>query len=202
MAGREESLRRILETVPGSLRLTDEQRREIIAHLDDSVEAKTSAGTPEVEAVAQAFVELGDVRKIARRFPPPPLLSTPEGIRVVAASRARAWTAFGLLMFFMTAEFAITSRFAAIFRTVKVRIPLLSEFFIGISDGLMDGFLVKLLIAGAGLAMVIYALPRTRAPRAVSYGLLGVAWSLCIGLFVALSLPLLSLLQGIGMRRT
>lgn len=202
MASREESLRNILATVPGSDRLTEEQRKEIVAHLDDAVDAKIGAGTPEVEAVARAFVELGDVRKIARRFPPPPVLATPEGAKIIADSRHRAWSAFGLLMFFMVAEVTITSRFAAIFRTVKVKIPLVSEFFVGISDGLVDGFLVKLLIAGAGLGMVIYALPRTRAPRAVSYGLLVVAWSLCLGLFAALSLPLIGLLEGIGMRRT
>ena len=202
MASREESLRNILASVPGSAKLTDDQRREIVAHLDDAVDAKTASGVPEIEAVAQAFVELGDVRKIADRFPPPPLLSTPEGLKILADSRSRAWTAFGLLMFFMLAEFTITSRFAAVFRTVKVRPPALSEFFISISDGLVEGFLVKLLIAAGGLGSVILALPRMRAPRAVSYGLLAVAWSLCLGLFVGLGLPLISLLEGIGIRRT
>jgi hypothetical protein len=200
MAGREESLRNILAAVPGSVGLTDEQRKEIVAHLDDSVDAKIGAGTPEVEAVAQAFVELGDVRKIARRFPPPPLLSTPEGIRIIAASRYRAGTALGLLMFFMIAQRTITPQFVEVFNAVKVQPPLLSEFFIGMSAGLIDGFLIKLLIAGAGLGTVVYALPLTRAPRTVSYGLLVVACSLCLGLLVGLSLPLMRLLEGIGRR--
>lgn len=200
MPSREESLRNVLAAVQGSAGLTDEQRREIVAHLDDSVDAKVAAGVPEVEAVAQAFVELGDIRKIARNFPPPPVLATPEGAEILAASRSRAWTAFGLMMFFMFVQMMVTPRFVAVFRAVKVRPPLLSEFFIGISDGLMEGFLVKLLVTGAGLAVIILHMPRTGAPRVVSYGPLVIAWSLCLGLLVALSLPLLSLLDGIRVR--
>jgi hypothetical protein len=198
MAGRVESLRNILATVPGAARLTEEQRKEIVAHLDDSVDAKVGAGSPEVEAVAQAFVELGDVRKIARRFPPPPLLSTPEGVNVVAAARARAWTAFGLLVFFMLAQQAVTPRFAALFRQVKVHPPPLSEFFIGMSDDLAEGFPVKLLIVALAPLAVLISLPRLRAPRAASTAVLVMAWSLCLGLFAALCLPLLRVLQGIG----
>lgn len=198
MGSREESLRNVLAAVPGSATLTDEQRREIVAHLDDSIDAKISAGVPEVEAVAQAFVELGDVRKIARRFPAPPLLTGPEGLQIVAASRARAWTAFGLIAFFTFVQFLITPRFADVFRRVKVEPPLLSRFFIGISNALYGGFLPLAIVALVGLAALIRGMPRLRAARSVSYALLVLGWSLCLGLLVALSLPLVALLEGIG----
>lgn len=200
MAGREESLRNILATVPGSGRLTDEQRKEIVAHLDDSVDAKVGAGTPEVEAVAQAFVELGDVRKIVRRFPPPSLLSTPEGVRIVADARYRGWMSFGMLVFFVLLQTVVTPKFAAIFKQVGVRPPPLSQFFIGMSGALGVDFLPVALLALIALAALIQALPRLPGPRAASYGLLVVAWSLCLGLLLGLSLPLMRLLEGIGRR--
>lgn len=194
MASREGSLRNVLATVPGSVRLTDEQRREILAHLDDSVDAKTAAGVPEVEAVAQAFVELGDVRKIVRRFPPPSLLSTPEGVKIIATARERGWTAFGLLTFFMIVQGVITPKFATVFRTVNVRPPLLSQVFIELSNAWLLPVAVLVLVA---VGVLIHAMPRLRAPWAASCGLLVLAWSLCLGLLVALSLPLLALLEGI-----
>ena len=61
MPNREEALRKIFDSTWVSGRLTADQKRELLAHLEDAVEAKVGAGVPEMDAVGQAFAELGDL---------------------------------------------------------------------------------------------------------------------------------------------
>jgi hypothetical protein len=199
MSNREESLRRILDAALGDRRLTEDQRREIVAHLDDSVETKVAGGVPEVEAVASAFLDLGDLRKIARQFPTPPAAVTPEGATIVASVPTVVWTAYALLVFFLTLQTYVTPRFTEIFQRVKVPLPSLTVFFVSISQAVQGAPAIVLLVL-AGLAAALVHFRRRRfLPRAVLA--MGVAsFALCIGLVAALSLPFLTILQGVGGR--
>lgn len=109
MANREEALRNIFEATGVDARLTDEQKRELLTHLEDAVEAKVAAGLPEMDAVGQAFVELGDLKTIARGFPSTPAAAvTPEGAALDRWFRGAAETGYLLILFFAFIQFIIT----------------------------------------------------------------------------------------------
>jgi len=201
MANREDSLRRIFEATGVTARLSDEQKRELLTHLEDAVESKVAAGVPEMEAVGQAFTELGDLEKIARQFPTPvPVAVTPEGIRVLGDPRNLVWIALSHLGFFAFLSWFVTPRFAEVFRQVRVPVPGLTLLFMKAGDLLRSSPLVPaaaLLLLGAAIVV----LRRKPLSVAASYALLLISVGLCIGLAVGLFLPLISLLEGIGTRR-
>ena len=200
MPKREEALRRIFEATGVSGRLTEDQKRELLAHLEDAVEAKVGAGVPEMDAVGQAFAELGDLEKVARQFPgPKPAAVTPEGVRVIGEGGVHAWMSVSFLAFFIVMGWFIVPRFTEIFRQVRVPIPSLTLFFLDLTDALRSA-------AGlAGIALLIVGifiawLRRVRLPRAVTVALMLGSVGLSVGLVICLFLPLLSLLEGIGRR--
>jgi hypothetical protein len=201
MANREEALRRIFEATGVDARLTDDQKRELLAHLEDAVEKKVGAGVPEMDAVGQAFQELGDLQKIARDFPSkPPAAVTPEGLRILADGRAYAWMAFCFLAFFTVMGWFVTPRFTEIFRQVRVPLPTLTRLFLTVSDAFrsLPGMAVlSVLLVGVLLVLV----KRIRLPQPVIFLSLFVSVGLCVGLVVCLFLPLVSLLEGIGVGR-
>ncbi len=199
MSSREESLRRVLDAALGDRRLTADQRREIVAHLDDSVEAKVAGGVSEVEAVASAFLDLGDLRRISRQFPGRPAAVTPEGVTPVASAPTTVWTAYALLVFFFTMQTCVTPRFADIFHQAKVPMPGLTVLFVSISQ-FVQGAPLVVLLALAGLAAALVHFRRRRLLPGVVLGMTVASFALCLGLVAGLCLPLLSILQGGGAR--
>jgi len=201
MGNREEALRRIFEATGVGGRLTDDQKRELLAHLEDAVEKKVGAGVPEMDAVGQAFSEMGDLQKIARQFPDKPAAAvTPEGVTVLPDTRAYGWMAFCFLTFFIVMGSYVAPKFAAIFGQVKVPLPGLTVLFMSLSHAL--GSPVGL----SGLALFFGALfvmrwRKVRIPHGISLTVLVGTVILCLGLVVSLFLPLISLLEGVGAGR-
>jgi len=200
MPNREEALRRIFEATGVSARLTDDQKRELLAHVEDAVEAKVGAGVPEMEAVGQAFSELGDLEKIAGQFPgPQPVAVTPEGPLSLETGRALTWSAFCFFALFLALSWYVTPKFAAVFQQVRVPLPGLTALFLTISQGFRP---LPVLLGVVVLLSVLekFGLRRIRIPRPIGYVLLVASVTLCVGLVVSLFLPLVSLLEGIGRR--
>ena len=199
MGNREEALRRIFDAAGVGARLTEDQRRELLAHLEDAVEKKVAGGVPEMDAVGQAFAELGDLEKIARQFPDKPAAVTPEGVRVLADGRAYAWMAFSLLSFFIVMGGTVAPRFAEIFQQVRVPLPGLTLFFMNLSHALGS----KAGLAGLALllgGLLLVGVRRIRIPQPVSLVVLIGSAILCLGLLTSLFVPLLSLLEGVSRR--
>lgn len=200
MGSREESLRKILEGTGAGVTLSEEQRREILAHLEDAVEAKVKKGLAEMDAVAASFEDLGNLSKIARQFPnPSPSLVTPEGW----VSRSTVYYQIGasttLLLFFIFLACFIVPKFEDLFRQVKVEMPGLSLLMLEIAGTLVSYYGFPLLATIAILSFFHFwiARQRNRWIGMIPAALIGV---LCLGMVVGLSLPLLNLLQGIGRR--
>ena len=202
MGNREEALRKIFDATGVAARLTDDQKRELLTHLEDAVEKKVGAGVPEIDAVGQAFGELGDLKKIARQFPDKPAAAvTPEGVSVVLPdSRAYGWMAFCFLTFFIVMGSYVAPKFTEIFRQVKVPLPGLTVLFMSLSNALGS----KIGLAGLALlfgALLMLRWRKVRVPRPLSLTVLVSSVILCIGLVISLFLPLISLLEGVGGRR-
>ena len=201
MANREEALRRIFEATGVNARLTDDQKRELLAHLEDAVEKKVGAGIPEMDAVGQAFEELGDLKRIAREFPAsPPAAVTPEGIRSLAYAYSHTWMAFCFLAFFLVMGAFVAPKFLEIFRQVRVPLPGLTVLFLDLTGFL--GSKPGLAVLAALFGGMVFAVARgVRIPRPLAFTMLLASVVLCFGMLVGLFLPLLSLLEGIGAGR-
>jgi hypothetical protein len=199
MANREEALRRIFEATLPADRLGDEQRRELLAHLDDAVEAKVAGGVPEMEAVGRAFEELGDLKKIAQSFPAPaaPALATTTGVRVYP------WAEHGyfLLLFFAFAQFVIAPKLIALFPRTRVAMPGLTLMFWEVGRFMRDQWWAT----AVTLLMLAWALVRYRKSVRwrmaldLGYGVAGIL--LFVGIFVSVVLPFVTLLEGLSARR-
>lgn len=200
MGSREEALRRIFEATGVAGRLSDDQKRELLAHVEDAVDAKVAAGASEMDAVGQSFAELGDLEKIARQFPAAAAVAvTPEGARVPLDTNGIAWMALCFLGFFTALGWFVTPRFAAIFQQLKVPMPTMTMLFVKFGD-LMRSTPAAPAVALLLIFAVAAILRRRRVPPAAAYGLLLVAAGLCVGLAAGLFLPLLSLLEGVSSR--
>jgi hypothetical protein len=197
MPNREEALRRIFEAAGVSARLSGDQKRELLAHLEDAVEAKVGAGMSEMDAVGQAFLELGDLGKIARDFPPAPgaLAATPHGfIRLWWGGAAEM--GYLLLLFFTFVEMMILPSFAVVFARTQVPLPGLTVLCLTIAGVLRLHWplvAAALVILGAALFR-IRRLGRWRA--AVESVLVLAGALLCALVLAAATLPLLGLLEG------
>ena len=202
MGNREEALRRIFDATGVGARLTEDQKRELLAHLEDAVEKKVSAGVGEMDAVGQAFGELGDLEKIARQFPEKPAVAvTPEGVAVpvLPDSRTYGWMAFCFMTFFIVMGSYVTPKFAAIFGQVKVPLPGLTVLFMSLSNALGSPVgLAGLALFFGGLLVLRWR--KVRVPRQVSQAVMIGSVVLCLGLVISLFLPLISLLDGVGGR--
>jgi hypothetical protein len=200
MPNREEALRRILEASGICGRLSDDQKRELLAHVDDAVEAKVGAGVAEMDAVGQAFMELGDLEKIARQFPKPkPAAVTPEGVLLAPDARAHVWVAASFLLYFIGMGWYVAPRYTVLYRQIRVPLPSLTLFFLNLTDALRSAAgLAGIALLGVGIFIV--HLRRVRLPRPLTLVLMLGSVGLCVGLVICLFLPLLSLLEGIGRR--
>lgn len=196
MGTREEALRRILEATAAARNLSEDERRELLAHLEDSVEDRVRAGTPEAQAIAQALEEMGNLEAIARQFRAVrPVAVTPEGqtlpVRVASLAAACA------LLTFCAVQLMVTPRFAMIFDQVDVPLPAMSVFFLGLSSLMREctWFIVLALpFAGWGLLR----LGRSRQWRALAVAASIASITFFMALVLALGLPLLSLLRALS----
>jgi hypothetical protein len=201
MPSREEALRRIFEATGVAGRLTEDQKRELLAHLEDAVEAKVAVGVPEMEAVGQAFEELGDLRKIARSFPPAPgaLAATPGGFIQLWWGGATEM-GYLLLLFFAFVEMMILPSFAVVFARTQVPLPGLTLLFLTLGFRMRESWLVVALVLLALGALVVKIRRLGRWRRAVEGVLVLGSALLCAAALAAAVLPLISLLEGIGRR--
>jgi len=200
MGNREEALRRIFDATGVGARLTDEQKRELLTHLEDAVEKKIGAGVPEIDAVGQAFSELGDLEKIARQFPDKPAAVTPEGVVLAGSEPAYGWMTFTFLVFFNMMGVFVVPRFMGIFSQVRVPLPGLTLLFMNVSNALRStAGIAGIALFFAGLLVLRWK--RIRVPRPVYQTILIGSVVLCFGMLISLFLPLVTLLEGIGMRR-
>jgi len=196
MPNREEALRKILEVAsPG--KLTEEQRRELLAHLDDSVEAKVAAGTDELDAVALAFQELGDLEKIARKFPERPAAVTPEGWVWGSWSLEAGYVLFltfaGLLAF-------ISPRLVRMFDSCKAPMPGLTLLCVDLGTALREfWWLAVPALVALGWGVIRFRRSAHRRWTGLAFSVLSVV--LCAVAVVAVALPFMTLLDGIGARR-
>ncbi|HVE42234.1 MAG TPA: permease prefix domain 1-containing protein [Planctomycetota bacterium] len=198
MPNREEALRRIFEATGVSGRLTDDQKKELLAHVEDAVEAKVGAGVPEMDAVGQAFEELGDLKKIARDFPPPAsgaTFTTPDGLIHLWWGGA-AEMGYILLLFFAFVEMMILPSFALVFAKARIPLPGLTILSLTIADFMRANWplvLGALLVLGIAL----YQMRRPGRQRRVVECILVLSGSiLCALVLAAATLPLISLLEG------
>jgi hypothetical protein len=152
MPNREEALRKIFEAT--GPRLSDDQTRELLAHLDDAVEAKVDAGVPEMEAVGQAFAELGSLKKL--RFPEPaPAVVTTSGGLVEPWIGGGAEMGYLLLLMFTFIQLLVTPALVNVFVQVRVALPRATILFWNLSDAMRTYWpLVAIALAALGVLLV------------------------------------------------
>jgi hypothetical protein len=201
MANREEALRKIFDAFGESARLSDEQKRELLGHLDDAVEAKVAAGLPEMEAVAEAFVEFGDLRRIAKELPAPVPVAAAAGVPAFFSWSARLGRmGYASLLFFSFAQILIVPPLFNIFLKVHVALPTLTLLYWDLSEG-MRRFWPAVVVALAGLGAAQYSVRRPgkwKAALDLAVALVGTL--LLAGVFVGTLLPYVSLLEGLHRR--
>lgn len=127
MSNREEALRKIFEATGVSGRLTDDQKRELLTHLEDAVAAKTAAGTAEVDAIGQAFAELGPLPRIADQL-------SLQARLLAAWSRGAALKGLALLGLLAFFQAFLTPRFAHFFQETGAAAPGLLMMFVSAGE--------------------------------------------------------------------
>ncbi len=191
---RDDVLRRILESTVDTRALGEDRTREILAHLEDSMEAKLRDGLPETEALARALEEFGDLRQAAGRGAP--LLVTPEGA-TFRGGFSRALLLYVNVLLFVAFELIVTRKFTGILGGMNLELPTPYMFFEAIASALSaNGAATALGLAGLGVAL--FALARTRwMARAWNWLALGLGL-LLIAAFFSVVLPMMSALEGIA----
>jgi len=181
MSTREETLRRIFEATGVSGRLTEDQKRELLAHLEDAVASKVAAGTAEMEAVGQAFAEMGPLPKIADQL-------APRHPWLVSWSRYAALKGVALLLLFSFIQTFLTPKFMAFFEDLAIPIPSLTLVFM---TGFDQDFVLALgaLLLGLGLAQGMawrkgWTQKTVTGLRISALALYGVVALICSGLAV------------------
>lgn len=197
MADRTATLTRIFDAAGLSARMTPDERRELVAHLEDSMNSKVDDGASELEALGAAFEATGDLRRVADRMP--------RGSRLAAWSRGAAWKGLALVGLFGFIQTFLTPKFNQLFQETGVRVPPLMRFYSHDSQSLGD-FALILAISMIGVAAAI-ALGRRRGwteqtltrLRATSLSLYGAAALLSLGLVAGGVPAVISLFQGLGL---
>lgn len=157
MSNREQTLQRIFEGTGVTARLTADQKRELLTHLDDAVQSKVDAGIPEMDAVGQAFVELGPLKRIVEQFPRDPVAVTPEGGLLATWSRGAALKGLALLAILAFFQAFLTPKFQHFFAETGTVVPSLTLMF-------MDGLRGNLLAVSA-LPLIAVAVLQAVARR-------------------------------------
>jgi len=159
MGSREPALRSLLESARGAEGLTVEQRQELLDHVEDAVESKVAAGRAELDAVAEAFRELGDLRPIASAFPrawsPAALTSAVFGVAAMLA-----------LMFFAT---FVSPKAFEIASGRGTPIPELLEFLLRLG-GPVTRYWALFLLAPPALGAIAWRYGGVRVQRGASFG--------------------------------
>jgi hypothetical protein len=154
MSNRDDALRRIFDATGVSGRLTDVQKRELLTHLDDAVQAKVDAGVPEMDAVGRAFVELGSLKKIVEQYPADPAAVTPEGGLLATWSRGAALKGLALLAILAFLQTFLTPKFEVLFAETGTPVPSLTRMFMsGFQGDAMLG--VGMVLAAIGVAQLV-----------------------------------------------
>jgi hypothetical protein len=187
MSSRDETLRRIFEGTGAGERLSDAQKRELLAHLDDAVEAKVKAGVAELEAVGQAFAELGDLKKL--RFP---------------TSSFRPWSGgtselgYLLLLGFVGLEIFVLPPVLGLFNQFKAPLPGLTVVLHSLARGMSAAWPLTAAVL-ALLAVAIWRAPREARWRpALDLGMLLGGAGLIGGALAGLVLPFIGLVNGLA----
>ena len=200
MPNREEALRRIFEGTGAGSRLTEDQKRELLAHLDDAVEAKMDAGVAEMEAVGQAFAELGSLKKL--RFPQEaPAVATAGGGVILPWIGGASEMGYFLLLCFTFIQMLITPKLVNVFIKVRVPVPSLTIVFSDLS-GAMRTYWPLVAVALLALGVLLVRAPRQGKWRPLldlSMATAGAA--LLGGALAGVILPFVSLLEGLALGR-
>jgi len=191
MPNREEALRKIFETTAASARLSDEQKRELLAHLDDAVEAKVAAGVPEMDAVGQAFEELGDLKRIAKEFPSAtPVVATTAGPWIYIAEHG-----YALLLCFTFIQMMVVPKLLQVFVKSRVVMPRTTLFLWDLSAAMREAWWVVAVVLLA-LGWAVFRVRRPGKWRIALDLLLGLGGTLLLGAaFVGVLLPFIALLE-------
>ena len=188
MSNRDDALSSIFDATGVSVRLTDDQKRELLAHLDDAVQAKVDAGVPEMDAVGRAFIELGPLKKIVEQYPAGPAAVTPEGGLLATWSRGAALKGLALLGILAFLQTFLTPKFEMLFQETGTVVPSLTLWFMSAFQG--DALIaVGLVLAALAVAQVVArrkgwtqtAIRRLRISALAVYAAVAVC---CIGLSV------------------
>ncbi|HEX7900215.1 MAG TPA: permease prefix domain 1-containing protein [Planctomycetota bacterium] len=195
MPNREEALRKIFEAA--ETRLSDDQKRELLAHLEDAVEAKVEAGVPELEAVGQAFAELGSLKKL--RFPEAaPAVATAGGGLVEPWIGGGAEMGYLLLLMFTFIQMLITPALVNVFVKTRVAVPSLTLLFWNVSDA-MRAYWPLVAIVLAALAVLLVRVPRAAKWRPLLTLSLTTGGAILLGgVLAGVLLPFVSLIEGLA----
>ena len=193
MPDRRETLRKLLEK-SGAKGLTQEQYSEILAHLEDSVEAKVTRGMGEEESIARALHELGDLRRIIFELPSGDSAVTPEGWRVRAGSLEGG---FVVLLAFIVVQVFLSIPLIHLCMELGLQVPGISRFFMDVGEGfLADGPIDIPVVLAAG--WVVIRLRRHRLRKGLGIAVTSITVTLFLASVLALALPILNLLSRIG----
>lgn len=188
MSPREPWIRSVLEATGVARLYPPDALREIVAHLDDAVDAKVRSGSEEGPALAEALQEVGDLKSLAARYP--------RGASGGAlASGYLAAVVFVVLLILQTMY--VVPGVVGAFHRAHVELPALTHVTVAISAWVARGWFV-LLLAAAALGWAAW---RYRSNRWVSFGvpLVGLVAGITTSLSAfSLLLPLISLMVGIG----
>jgi hypothetical protein len=193
MSDRREALRNLLDA-EGAQRLTEEQRLEILSHLEDSVDAKVAAGMTEEEAVTRALEGLGDLGKISRDFPSGNMAVTPEGWWIQSWSLEQGYL---LLLFFVGFQGFITVPTIHLCRELHLELPAMARFFLDLGEGLLTEWPLVLPVLVA-VGWVVVRLRRTRVRKTFGVMFTAVSLMLFLASLLALAMPIVNLMSGIG----
>ena len=127
-----------------------------------------------------------------------PAAVTPEGVRVLTGGTTYAWMSLCFLAFFNMMGVFVVPKFMEIFQQVRVPIPGLTILFLNVSSALRSttGIVISLLLLG----LMILVPRRVRIPQPVLSVILVGSVTVCFAMLLSLFLPLVSLLEGVGVR--
>lgn len=179
METREQALHRIL--AEAGAELSEDDRRELVAHLDDAVDLRVRAGEPEDRAIASAVAELGDLRRIAGAL---------QGTRLAEVKRrVNSRLAFTMIVYFAAMQFFMAPRCVRIFDKLHLPMPAVLAGFVALAEAMWAAWpLVLVALAGLGWLFL-----RTRRVPEAAGGTVALGALLALALFAAsVCLPILN----------
>lgn len=163
MPSRDESLRRILDSHPAAAGLGAEERQELLDHLCDAVEEKVGAGKGELESVAEALSEMGDLGRIARQYPREAIVAGADGWTARIADWAMPAIGYVMLLAVVFLAVFIVPRIVVTAADANLDLPAAIVFLLsatGLAGAWAWGFAV--LPVAAALALRRWASPAKR----------------------------------------